>query len=87
MQLFTHHKIPKPTSSCHETIKNQCKTGNPAHTAWQISFSRPAVHKRNPETNANAYAAWRQSLRRQAVSGKIQKTRIEQELTGFSYQT
>ena len=54
MQLFTHRRISIPTSSHHETIKNQCKTGNPAHTAWRVSFGRPAVHIKNPETDANA---------------------------------
>ena len=83
MQLFTHRRISIPTSSRHETIKNHCKTGNPAHTAWQVSFGRPAVHKKNPETDANACAAWQQSLCRQAVSGKIQKMRTKQGLTIF----
>jgi len=87
MQLFTHRRISIPTSLRHETIINQCKTGNPAHTAWRVSFGRHAVHKKNPETDANACAAWRQSLRRQAVSGKIQKMQTEQGLTDFSCQT
>ena len=59
MQLFTHCRISIPTLSCHETIKNQCKTGNPAHTAWRVSFGRSTVHIKNPETDANACAARR----------------------------
>jgi len=87
MQLFTHRRISIPTSSRHETIKNQCKTGNTVYTAWRVSFGCPTVHIKNPETDANACAAWRQSLRCQAVSGKIQKMQTEQGLTDFSCQT